>query len=79
MGHIFAKEVNADCRLHREELTLSFSSNLLLTKRSIMLVLPVLESPSRMTLKVRLPMVEEVIDIIITATLLFAKFVKIYQ
>lgn len=29
----------------------------------MMLVLPVLVSPSRMTLKVRLPMVEEVIDI----------------
>jgi hypothetical protein len=44
-----------------------------------MLVLPVLESPSRITLKVRLPMVEEVIDIIITATLLFAKFGKVYE
>jgi hypothetical protein len=64
VGDIFAEEVDADGGLHWAGGTLSFSSNLLLTKRSIMLVLPVLESPSRMTLKVRLPMVEEVIDII---------------
>ena len=45
--------------------TLSLSSNLLLTNRSMILVLPVLVSPSRMTLKVRLPMVEEVMDILL--------------
>ena len=64
MGDIFAQKVDAYGGLHGSKSTLSFSSNLLLTKRSMMLVLPVLLSPSRMTLKVRLPIVEEVMDIV---------------
>jgi hypothetical protein len=63
MRHIFAEKVDADGGLHACGVTLSFSSKRLLTKRYMMLVLPVLVSPSRMVLKVRLPTEEEVIDI----------------
>lgn len=62
MSDVLAQEVDADSWLYPKRATLSLSSNLLLTNRSMMLVLPVLVSPNRMTLKVRLPMVEEVID-----------------
>lgn len=63
MGDIFAKEIYADGWLYNERTTMSLSSNLLLTNRSMMLVLPVLVSPKSMTLKVLFPMVDEVIDI----------------
>jgi len=62
MRDIFTKKVDSDSGLSGSRVTLSFSSNLLLTNLSMMLVLPVLVSPRSMTLKVRLPMVEEVID-----------------
>lgn len=47
MRYIFAKEVDSDGGLHIGEGTLSLSSNLLLTNRSMILVLPVLLSPMR--------------------------------
>ena len=65
MCHILAQKINADSWLHNVVSTLSLSSNLLLTNLSIMQVLPVLLSPSRMTLKVLFPIVEEVIDMLL--------------
>ena len=65
VSYVFAEEVDADSGLGGDGGTLSFYSNLLFTNRSIMLVLPVLLSPRRITLKVRLPIVELVIDIAI--------------
>jgi len=65
MSHILAQKIDANRRLYKNNPTLSFSSNLLLTNRSIMLVLPELVSPNNITLNVRFPMVEEVIDIIV--------------
>ena len=47
MGDVLAEKVNANSGLNIRIGTLSFSSNLLLTKRSMMLVLPVLLSPSK--------------------------------
>ena len=64
VGDILAQEVDADGGLPGERGTLSLSSKRLLTKRSMMLVLPVLVSPRRITLKVRLPIVEEVMDML---------------
>jgi hypothetical protein len=63
MSNVFSQKIYTDSRLYVSLGTLSFSSNLLLTKRSMMLVLPVLLFPNRMTLKVRFPIVEDVIDI----------------
>lgn len=62
MRDIFAKKIDSDGGLGSGCITLSFSSNLLLTNLYMMLVLPVLVSPRSMTLKVLLPMVEEVMD-----------------
>lgn len=62
MRNVLTKEINSDCGLDSDGCTLSFSSNLLLTNLSIMLVLPVLLSPKSTILKVRLPIVEDVID-----------------
>ena len=64
VGDILAQEVDADGGLPEGRGTLSLSSKRLLTKRSMMLVLPVLVSPRRITLKVRLPIVEEVMDML---------------
>ena len=47
VGDVLAEKVNANSGLNIITGTLSFSSNLLLTKRSMMLVLPVLLSPSK--------------------------------
>jgi hypothetical protein len=63
MSNVFSQKIYTDSRLYVSLGTLSFSSNLLLTKRSMILVLPVLLSPNRMTLKVRFPIVEDVTDI----------------
>ena len=65
MRHILAKKINADSWLHNGVSTLSLSSNLLFTNRSMMQVFPVLLSPRRMTLNVLFPMVEEVIDMLL--------------
>jgi hypothetical protein len=62
---VLAEEVDADGGLRAGGSTLSFSSKRLFTNLYMMLVLPVLVSPSRITLNVRLPIVEEVIDIFI--------------
>lgn len=63
MGDVFSEEVDADGGLNQQRVTLSFYQNLLLTKRSMMLVLPVALSPRRTILQVLFPKVDEVIDI----------------
>lgn len=65
VGDVFAEKVDADGGLRGWAVTLSFSSKRLLTNLYMMLVLPVLVSPSRITLNVRFPTVEDVIDIFI--------------